>query len=139
MENSDYILCECDLDVLENLVTVLEPAYQITIARAPQICLTMVKAEDSVEHQAFYLGEVLTTDCEVIVNGYTGYGLVIGDEPVRSYCIAFLDALIRLCGGAIPVVAQFLEAQASLIELRQKTEYNQILRSKVDFKLMEQD
>jgi len=139
MEDTDYILCECDLNVLEEFVSGLETAYEVTIVRHPRIYLTMIKAEDSVELQPFFLGEVLTTECEVLVNGKAGYGIVTGDEPVRSYCIAFLDAVLHLSDEPAPVIGQFLAEQSALISHREKVEYNQILRSKVDFKLMDQD
>ena len=101
--------------------------------------MTMVQAEDSVEFQPFYLGEALTTECEVMVNGQRGYGICLGDEPVRSYCIAFLDAMTQLEGMELGNVHAFLNEQAILIENKAKLEYNQIMRTKVDFKLMEQE
>src|ERR1700743_1512141 len=99
MENQDYILCECELETLEDFVISLEEKFEIQIAKAPSVCMTMVQAEDSVEFQGFYLGEAPTTECEVMVNGQRGYGICLGDEPVRSYCIAFIDALTQLPGA----------------------------------------
>ena len=91
------------------------------------------------EHQPFYLGEALTTECEVIVNDVVGYGICLGDEPVRSYCIAVVDALLRIHNGPVQTIEKFAEEQYSTIELNNRVEYNQVLRTKVDFKLMEQD
>ncbi len=139
MENQDYILCECELSPLEDFVASLEEKFEIKIARMPSVCMTMVQAEDSVEFQPFYLGEALTTECEVIINGQKGYGICLGDEPVRSYCIAFIDAITQLKDVDLQSVNDFLNIQAALIAQREKIEYNHILRTKVDFKLMEQD
>ena len=139
MEKVDYVVCECDLAPLENFVTELEKNYQIQIAKAPGICLTMVKAEDSMELQPFYLGEALTTECEVIINERIGYGICLGDEPIRSYCIAVIDALMQLNDQSKPVIEQFLTNEYQGIQHRNKVEYNHILRTKVDFKLMEQE
>ena len=139
MENIDYVLCECDLAALQSLVSVFEKEFSIQIARTPGICLTMIKAEDSMEHQPFYLGEALTTECEVIVNDVVGYGICLGDEPVRSYCIAVVDALLRIHNGPVQTIEKFAQEQYSIIELNNKLEHNQVLRTKVDFKLMEQD
>jgi phosphonate C-P lyase system protein PhnG len=139
MEKQDYILCECELEPLENFVASLEERFEIKIARMPSICMTMVQAEDSVEFQPFYLGEALTTECEVIINGQKGYGICLGDEPLRSYCIAFIDAITQLKDVDLQAVYEFLNAQATLIDLANKIEYNHIQRTKVDFKLMEQD
>jgi phosphonate C-P lyase system protein PhnG len=135
----DYILCECNLDPLQQFIEKLEVNYDVTIVKEPSICLTMVKAEDSVEFQEFYLGEALTTECEIIVNGKLGYGVCLGDEPVRSYCMAFIDAVTQLGDYSDAVIRNFLNDQLAIIEYENKLEYNHILRSKVDFKLMEQD
>lgn len=139
MEQNDYILCECTLDALEAFVRELESRHTVQIIRQPAVCMTMVRAEDSVEAQPFYLGEVLVTDCEVQVDGQAGYGLCMGDEPVRCYCMAVIDALLLSEGSHSSRVRAFLEAQAALIADRQRLEYNLIQRTKVDFKLMEQD
>ncbi|MFI5136321.1 MAG: phosphonate C-P lyase system protein PhnG [Sphingobacteriales bacterium] len=139
MDNQDYILCECELAPLENFVASLEEKFEVKIPKAPAICMTMIQAEDSVEFQEFYLGEALTTECEVTVNGQRGYGICLGDEPLRSYCIAFIDALTQLPGADLQGVNAFLNEQARLINEAAQLEYNQILRTKVDFKLMEQE
>ena len=139
MEQNDYILCECAADALEAFVRELETRHPILIVRQPAVCMTMVRAEDSVESQPFYLGEVLVTDCEVQVDGQAGYGLCMGDEPVRSYCMAVIDALLSSDDSRASQVRAFLEVQAAIIADRQRLEYNLIQRTKVDFKLMEQD
>jgi len=139
MGDKDYLLCECELEQLEQFTTSLEPGFEIKMAALPAVCMTMLQAEDSVEFQPFYLGEALTTTCEVLVNGQAGYGICLGDEPVRCYCIAFIDAILQLQGDHLLLVQAFLDEQAALIGEQQRIEYNQILRTRVDFKLMEQD
>lgn len=139
MTDNDYLLCECELEPLEKLVESLEERFEIRMARMPTVCMIMIQAEDSVEFQPFYLGEALATECEMLVNGQAGYGLCLGDEPVRSYCIAFIDAILQLEGDHLPLVRVFLEKQAIRIGHVQQLEYNHILRTRVDFKLMEQD
>jgi alpha-D-ribose 1-methylphosphonate 5-triphosphate synthase subunit PhnG len=101
--------------------------------------MTMIQAEDSVEFQPFYLGEALTTECEVSVNGQKGYGVCLGDEPLRCYCIAFIDAVTQLKEVDHQPILFFLDQQAKLVDKAVQLEYNQILTTKVDFKLMEQD
>src|ERR1700756_4255484 len=139
MENQDYILCECELEPLERFVASLEEKYEVKIAKAPSVCMTMIQAEDSVEFQEFYLGEALTSECEVVVNGRRGYGICLGDEPVRSYCIAFIDAVTQLHGEAPKMIHDFLNEQAELIAKAEQLEYNLVMRTRVDFKLMEQE
>jgi alpha-D-ribose 1-methylphosphonate 5-triphosphate synthase subunit PhnG len=79
----------------------------------------------------------LTTECELEVDGHAGYGLCLGDEPLRCYCIAFVDAL--LLSGDVSLVEDFFREQSAAIAAREQMEYNHIQRTKVDFKLLEQD
>ena len=139
MENQDFVLCECEAEPLEKLVASLEKRFEVKIAKVPSTCMTMIQAEDSVEFQDFYLGEALTTECEVMIHGQRGYGICLGDEPVRSYCIAFIDALTQLPGADIQEVEIFLNEQAGIINKAAQLEYNQVMRTRVDFKLMEQE
>lgn len=139
MQDQDYILCNCELEPLESFVAALEEGVKITLVKMPAICMTMVKAEDSVEFQPFYLGEALTTECEVLVNNKRGIGICLGDEPVRSYCLAFMDAYIQLQDVDMQPVNDFLAQQAAIVERNEKLENALIMRTKVDFKLMEQD
>jgi alpha-D-ribose 1-methylphosphonate 5-triphosphate synthase subunit PhnG len=139
MENQDYILCECDLEPLEKLVASLEEKFETKIVRPPSLCMAMIQAEDSVEFQPFYLGEVLTTECEVIVNDQKGFGICLGDEPLRCYCISFMDAICRLKDVDLKPIHEFLQTQLTIIEKNNQIEHNLILSTKVDFKLMEQD
>jgi alpha-D-ribose 1-methylphosphonate 5-triphosphate synthase subunit PhnG len=137
--DNDTVLCECELPALQRLVEQLEGRHDIKIVKAPAICLTMVRAEDSLEKQEFFLGEALTTECEVAVDGAPGYGLCLGEEPVRGYCIAVCDALLQRTVGAPAELSAFLDEQRTILATRELEEFNHILRSQVDFKLMEQD
>ncbi|MFC4232515.1 phosphonate C-P lyase system protein PhnG [Parasediminibacterium paludis] len=134
-----YVLCECNLEPLRELVASIEPKNTIIIIKEPTVCMTMIPAEDSVEAQPFYLGEALTTACEVTVDGSMGYGICLGDEPVRAYCIAVIDAITQKPASEWQEIHHFLEKQLQLIEAAKKVEYNQILQTRVDFKIMEQE
>jgi alpha-D-ribose 1-methylphosphonate 5-triphosphate synthase subunit PhnG len=101
--------------------------------------MTMIRAEDSVEGQPFYLGEALISECEVNVDGQPGFGICLGDEPVRSYCIAVIDALLQLSDARLARVNAFLQEQEKQVAARRQSEYKHIQRTKVDFKLMEEE
>lgn len=135
--NPDYTLCECGIEPLKQLVTELEPSLQIDVVKAPSICLAMIPAEDSLEAQPFYLGEALMTECEVAINGQAGFGLCLGEQPVRAYCIAVIDALLHGDAGHV-VIEQFLQEQAETVAKRDQDEFDLILQTQVDFKLMEE-
>lgn len=138
-EEHDYTLCRCALPELQGFVELLEARHDVRILREPALCLTMIRAEDSLEGQEFFLGEALTTECEVVVDGVSGHGLVLGEEPVRAYCIAVVEALLRAGGPDASAIETFLAAQADAVAAAEKAECALILGSQVDFKLMEQD
>src|SRR5262245_23566140 len=131
------VLCECDREPLKTLVEGLEMQHEVTIVKEPSVCLTMVRAEDSLDKQEFYLGEALTTECEVSVDGRVGYGLCLGDEPVRGYCLAVIDALSDAGATSNSKVQAFIAQHRQLVSARETEEFHLILRTQVDFKLME--
>ena len=135
----DYTLCECELELLRQIVLQIEERHAVELRREPSVCLTMIPAEDSLEGQRFYLGEALTTECEVAVDGMAGFGLCLGDEPVRAYCIAVVDALLHGEGSADTVLDSFLRAQGEVVRRRDKEEFDLIQQTRVDFKLMEEE
>ena len=135
----DYVLCECELEPLADLVGTLEKKHSIEMVRQPSVCLTMIRTEDSLEKQEFYLGEALTTECEVSVDGDAGYGLCLGEEPLRCYCIAVVDAFLQRNGGCPTEIGNFLDRHREAVTSRDEREFNLILRTQVDFKLMEEE
>jgi len=134
----DYTLCECDLEPLQQLVAQLEHSHAVIVRKSPSVCLTMIPAEDSLEGQKFYLGEALTTECEVAVDGLPGFGLCLGDEPARAYAVAVVDALLHADHGAPQEIESFLREQGSVVARRDQDEFDLILQTQVDFKLMEE-
>ena len=110
----------------------------MTVCQPPSVCLTMIPAQDSLEGQKFYLGEALTTECEVLVDRMPGYGVCLGDQPVRTYCIAVVDAFLQ-SGNAVPQdIDGFLSEQRNILAREQQDEFDLILQTQVDFKLMEE-
>lgn len=135
----DYVLCECDLDSLKQLITELEARHEPEIVKPPAVCLTMVRAEDSIEQQPFYLGEALTTECEVSVDGRIGYGVCLGEEPERAYCLAVADAVIASSDGVPQPISAFLESNHAALKAADQAEFSQILRTQVDFRLFDEE
>ena len=136
--DADRILCECDLEILREFVTALEAEHAVEVESQPSVGLAMIPAEDSLERQRFYLGEALATECVVRVDGLLGYGLCLGDEPVRTYCMAVLDAMLHGGRPAPAEIKSFLAQQGAAVEGRQAAERALILQTHVDFKLMEE-
>jgi alpha-D-ribose 1-methylphosphonate 5-triphosphate synthase subunit PhnG len=76
------------------------------------------------------------------VDGYPGYGVCLGEEPVRGYCLAVVDALMQhdtARNGSHQEISAFLAHHQQRIAEREQREFNLILQSQVDFKLMEEE
>ncbi len=136
-EDIDFIIIESKLEELRTFVENLEKKFDIQIVKKPSLSLTMLRAEDSVEYQEFYLGETLTTDCEVAISTTTGYGICLGDEPQRAYCMAVIDSVLQIDPANIEI-NNFLDVQLHKIDLERNIENSHIGRTRVDFKMMEQ-
>jgi alpha-D-ribose 1-methylphosphonate 5-triphosphate synthase subunit PhnG len=136
-ESIDFTIIECALEGLKSFVEILEKRYDVQMVKKPSLSLTMIRAEDSVEFQEFYLGEALSTDCEVAISNTTGYGICLGDEPQRAYCMAVIDSLLQFDPENIDV-KNFLNDQSRKIEMERNIENSHISRTRVDFKMMEQ-
>ena len=80
------------------LLLELEDNYEVEVSRPPSVCFAMVPAEDSLEKQKFFLGEALVQSARCW-SKKPGYGLCLGDEPVRTYCMAVIDAFVH--GGLL--------------------------------------
>ncbi len=78
---------------VDELVGLLS-SEEMTITRPPRTGLMMMTVRDSFDTD-FHLGEVVTTEAEVLFAGESGYGMVIGEEPRKALVRAAADALLR--------------------------------------------
>jgi alpha-D-ribose 1-methylphosphonate 5-triphosphate synthase subunit PhnG len=138
LENLDQVLIESPLGEVQALVEGIEKQHTVRLVREPEVCLTMLRAEDSLDAQEFLLGEALTTSCEVSVDGTAGFGMCLGEEPVRAYCVAVFDAL-RERQAIDEALFDTLAQMNRRREERDRREFAQTLRTQVDFKLLEQE
>ncbi|MFN7650508.1 MAG: phosphonate C-P lyase system protein PhnG [Acidobacteriota bacterium] len=138
LENLDQVLIESPLGEVQALVEGIEKQHTVRLVREPEVCLTMLRAEDSLDAQEFFLGEALTTSCEVSVDGTAGFGMCLGEEPVRAYCVAVFDAL-RERQAIDEALFDTLAQMNRRSEERDRREFAQTLRTQVDFKLLEQE
>ena len=74
------ILVEGNHLILKKFVAEIEQNYEVVITKLPEKGLVMMKTNDSVSNQPFYLGELLVTECTVSVNESIGFGIIIGER-----------------------------------------------------------
>ena len=124
-----------DIEVKELLALLVSEEIEIT--RPPRVGLVMMKVTDSLATD-FHLGEVLTTEAEVLLGGERGYGMVIGEEPRKALVRAATDALLR---GGRPVelcrqVLDFLKLSRQRQLEKHASEAALIASTRVSFDLM---
>jgi alpha-D-ribose 1-methylphosphonate 5-triphosphate synthase subunit PhnG len=88
------ILAEGRLEVWQQLAAAIETRHNVKTVKAPETCLAMMQAVDSVGETPFYLGEVLMCEASARVDGVIGYGFALEDDPERAWCLAVIDAAL---------------------------------------------
>ncbi|SEC62198.1 phosphonate C-P lyase system protein PhnG [Paenibacillus sp. GP183] len=132
------VLVEGNRSLLERLTSEIEASSNVRTVRSPETSLVMGKARDSVSGQPFFIGEILVTECTVELDGTTGFGICLGEEPEKAYCLAVVDAAFQAGHPEIPVWTELLHEEEEQLELREKQELERILQTKVHFETAEE-
>lgn len=130
-------LVESSFLIWQKLGKKLASHYQVKIIQAPETCLVMMPARDSVERSSFYLGELLVTEAVVEINGHRGYGLAMEDRPEHALTYAIIDAALN---GGLPEVEeikQLLKQADDEINKRFELEKRMVASTRVNFAILE--
>jgi alpha-D-ribose 1-methylphosphonate 5-triphosphate synthase subunit PhnG len=124
-----------DLEVSELINLLVTEEIQIT--RPPRSGLLMMTVTDSLALD-FHLGEVLTTEAEVMLGGERGYGLIIGEEPRKALARAATDALLRVGrpAGLCRQVRDCLDHARQSRAVRHAADAALVASTRVNFDLM---
>lgn len=131
------ILIQGSSAVASKLARAIMDVYDLQIVEESHSGLVMVKVRESVRCGLFYLGEVLITECKVMVSGKLGIGMIIGHEPELALHLAVIDAA---CNGQLKEVTgwnEILLAEEELIKQQHAAFNQQILKTKVNFDTMD--
>ena len=83
-------------------MTAIQARHQVETVKAPETCLAMAQAVDSVGETPFFLGEVLMCEAAVRVDGTPGYGFALDDEPELAWSLAVIDAALAALPAELP-------------------------------------
>jgi len=93
MNEQQSLWIEADLRAVEEWATFLfESLGNVEVLVQPRPALVMMHARDSVEREAFCVGEVLVTECQISCRGQRFWGRLAGDRPFRALALAILAA-----------------------------------------------
>ncbi|MGY4688341.1 phosphonate C-P lyase system protein PhnG [Salibacterium sp. K-3] len=131
------ILVHAKLEMMERFCSQLEENYQVVLEAEPQKSLVLMKTKDSVSAQNFYNGEILVTECKVTLHNSPGFGIVIGEQPDRSFFMAVIDAAFN---AELPEVSSWMNTliqEETRIEREKIQETQKAAESQVHFDTME--
>lgn len=107
---------------------------EVEVRLMPETALVMARVRETVDGEAFNLGEVLVTRCEVSLGDEPGFGMVLGDAPKKALCAAVLDAASRL--GFPEGVEEDLELQLSSVRGARERRWASVQPTRVEFEEM---
>lgn len=100
------IMHESSLDALLSLEAFIEQHYDITMIEEPNNGVVMLKMRDSARLEKFYLGEVLITECKVMIESVIGIGMTKGQNDQRAKAMAAVDAVYNLKSELMNEISQ---------------------------------
>ena len=131
------ILAEGSIMVWVRLAEEIAKKHDVQILEAPETCTVMLQATDSVALTPFYLGEVLITEAAVSLDGVTGYGFALEDDPERAVCGAIIDAALSAGVSEEPYIREVIAAEEQRVISCRQTEAGLVAATKVNFAIME--
>lgn len=94
------ILAAAPKDAVTRIAQKIQDEQTVQMLKAPQKTLVMVKVRESVGQSLFYLGEVLATECMVVVGGAKGASVMAGDDFDKCTAAAVIDGYFNLEAAA---------------------------------------
>lgn len=130
------ILARASKEELDEIAARIGAECKVEILKEPQKTLVMVKARESIQRSLFYLGEVLATECIVIVNGTKGCSVIAGDAADQCLSAAIIDAAVNAGLDETYGISENLHRLKAQQEKKRAKLNAEILKSKVNFNVM---
>ena len=127
------IMQKADRKSIMDMADKIKEKHEVTIIKAPEKVLTMIKMREPVKETLFYLGEVIVTECSVQVDGNNGMAVAMGDDYEKTLSMAIIDAACN--GQCFPFEAQLIALEEEQVEKEEK-ENALFLKTMVNFNTM---
>ena len=117
--------------------------YDCRPATVPQAGLSLLTLRDSVEKQAFYLGEIPLSSSRVLISGdgqtVEGGALIMADDAELASALALCDGVLanRLSGWE--TIAEGVREGLESLDDEARIRKTMLLRSRVNFALLNQE
>jgi alpha-D-ribose 1-methylphosphonate 5-triphosphate synthase subunit PhnG len=140
LDNRDInqIACHGRINLLKRLAAEIANSYEVEIVKEPSPVLVMMRVEESVENTIFNAGEIFAIECEVKVNGVSGFSCIINEnEYERAYYAALLSAVFKTNSPLNNKQLKALKKELDSINRKRSLEFGAIKSTKVKFEVME--
>ncbi|MDX1934951.1 MAG: phosphonate C-P lyase system protein PhnG [Capsulimonadales bacterium] len=121
----------------------LAARFEVTPAAVPQSGLTLLTLRDSVEKQAFYLGEIPLSTCHVFLrDGATtveGGAMFMADDVDLVSAMAICDGVLANRLGGWETVADGVRDGLDRLDEEARLRNTMLKRSRVNFALLNQE
>lgn len=130
------VLSRAETSQVKEIAKLIQQKYKIQIIKEPQKTLVMIKVRESIKRSLFYLGEVLASECMVMINGVKGCSVQAGDDFEKVLASAVIDGALNAgMDDEFQIIRKIIELKATQEKNRAKLN-GAILKSKVNFKVM---
>lgn len=128
---------EARAEVLETWADhLLNALGSVDVLVDPRPALVMMEARDSVERERFCVGELLVTECQILVANKSYWGRVLGNQPLRAFGMAVLEAAADCTPDSLDPLKKSFQREHEFLE-RQRAQTAKALGStKVQFDTM---
>ncbi len=134
-KEATQILSKASLTDVREIARAVKGNSEIQIVKQPQKTLVMVKVREPVKQSLFYLGEVLASECMVMVDGVRGVSVIAGDDFDKVYECAVIDGCMNK-NTDNEVLENMLLKLKSEQEMERASLNREIRKSKVNFQVM---
>lgn len=131
------ILIKGSAEVSAKLAREILRVYDVKTIEESNNSLVMVKVRESGQRSLFYLGEVLITECKVMIKGILGIGMIKGYEPKLAYNLAVIDAAYNASLPETKKWTNILLVEEVKIYEESEAIKKKVLKTKVNFNTMD--
>lgn len=122
-----------EISLLRQLADAIAASSEVEVLEAPTEALVHVRARDSVQSGAFFLGEALFTRCRVRIDGVQGFGACLGGDAERALCMAILDTALRAGHPLAGTISKALDAHSEESAKKGRLTASLVQRTRVRF------
>lgn len=130
------ILAKASPQQVQELAGEIKTQHEITVVKAPEKSLVMIKMRDPVKESLFYLGEVIVSEAIVDLDGAKGTAVLMGDDYEKALDMAVIDAA---CNKGVFARFDALEQLEAEQNRRTEQENALFLKTMVNFTSMDSE